>query len=536
MTKLHLILISCCVGFSVCAENTNSTTTDTTDTQIAASGAGLIWIALEVLAFIAAYIIKQTKFKYLQEAGATMLIGVIFGAILRLSSAERLKELVNFKADIFFLILLPPIIFESGYNMQRRSFFQNFGSILGYAVLGTTISTFVIGGLLYVCVIWGLTTTKLELLDCFIWGALISATDPVTVLAIFKELRVDIDLYSNVFGESVLNDAVAIVLYNTIYAFKTQPLNAKTFFLAIASFCYIFLGSLVLGLVIGLLFSLLTKWLNLSKYLALEMSLLVLFAYSSYLIAEIASLSGIAAIMFCGIAMAYYAWENLSPEVRELSSNFFGIWAMLTETLIFGYLGLALFSFDEAFDIGFIICGIVVMLVARAAQVFPISWFVNWIRPKETQISWKYQLFIWYSGLRGGIAFALSLSTPGPIGIAMFSTTLVIIIFTVVVQGGLTVPILIKLGIPIGVNYDEIVAQRNAKYEDKFLQFDNKFLQPFFTNKKYSPPSDHSTQLELSVLEQSRANASALEVSVEHHDEHDPPVVHLEDHETPKSE
>jgi len=116
----------------------------------------------------------------------------------------------------------------------------------------------------------------------------------------------------------------------------------------------------------------------------------------------------------------------------------------------------------------------------------------------------------------------------------MFSTTLVIIIFTVVIQGGATIPLLHYLKIPIGVNYAEVTAARNARYEDKFLQFDNKYLQPFFTNKKYSPPSDANTTLELSVLNQTRPDSASsgtntsLDISVEHPEMG---VVHLEDQE-----
>lgn len=82
-----------------------------------------------------------------------------------------------------------------------------------FALVGTTVACFVTGGLLYAVVLAGLTKNEFTFLECLTWGSMISATDPVTVLAIFKELRVDIDLYSNVFGESVLNDAVAIVLF-----------------------------------------------------------------------------------------------------------------------------------------------------------------------------------------------------------------------------------------------------------------------------------------------------------------------------------
>ncbi|KAL6040413.1 hypothetical protein STEG23_015194, partial [Scotinomys teguina] len=128
---------------------------------------------------------------------------------------EMLRK-VTFDPEVFFNILLPPIIFYAGYSLKRRHFFRNLGSILAYAFLGTAISCFVIGSIMYGCVTLMKVTGQLAgdfyFTDCLLFGAIVSATDPVTVLAIFHELQVDVELYALLFGESVLNDAVAIVL------------------------------------------------------------------------------------------------------------------------------------------------------------------------------------------------------------------------------------------------------------------------------------------------------------------------------------
>ncbi|EMP32574.1 Sodium/hydrogen exchanger 7 [Chelonia mydas] len=123
---------------------------------------------------------------------------------------------VTFDPEVFFNILLPPIIFHAGYSLKKRHFFRNLGSILAYAFLGTAVSCFIIGNLMYGVVklmkLVGQLSDKFYYTDCLFFGAVISATDPVTVLAIFNELHADVDLYALLFGESVLNDAVAIVL------------------------------------------------------------------------------------------------------------------------------------------------------------------------------------------------------------------------------------------------------------------------------------------------------------------------------------
>ena len=110
------------------------------------------------------------------------------------------------------ILLLPPIIFESGYNMEKKSFFKNIGSVLMFSFLGTFIAIFFTSFMFYIC---GLLKVSypFTIKDSFAFGSLISATDPVAVLAIFKEMDADENLYAIVFGESIFNDAIGIVMY-----------------------------------------------------------------------------------------------------------------------------------------------------------------------------------------------------------------------------------------------------------------------------------------------------------------------------------
>ena len=130
-------------------------------------------------------------------------------------AANPIDQKATFDPEIFFNILLPPIIFHAGYSMKKRFFFRNIGAILTFAFIGTTLSTFTVAGCMY-----GITRishlSHFTFLDSLRFGALISATDPVTILAIFTDLHVDVNLYAIVFGESVLNDAVSIVITRTL--------------------------------------------------------------------------------------------------------------------------------------------------------------------------------------------------------------------------------------------------------------------------------------------------------------------------------
>jgi NhaP-type Na+/H+ or K+/H+ antiporter len=246
---------------------------------------------------------------------------------------ERQSAMISvakFDTDLFFLLLLPPIIFEAGYNMQRRKFFANLGAICCYAFIGTAVSAVIIAAFVYYAgqlgTFFGATAADdgFNGLESLIFGSLISATDPVTVLAIFGAMKADLDLYSLVFGESVLNDAVAIVLYRTLDEFNPAKcgdnceVSMGTVTGAVGNFLVIFLGSTAIGVAIGLFSALLYKHTRLyeEEFEALEMVLLILFPYMSWMLAEAMKLSGIVSILFCGIIMAHYTTRNLHPKTE----------------------------------------------------------------------------------------------------------------------------------------------------------------------------------------------------------------------------
>ena len=175
-----------------------------------AAGVGiLLQIMMLVLSFVLGHVLRRHRFYYLPEASASLLIGLIVGGLANISNTEtNIRTWFNFHEEFFFLFLLPPIIFQSGFSLAPKPFFSNFGAIVTFAILGTLIASIVTGVLVY---LGGLTYLmyRLPFVECLMFGALISATDPVTVLSIFQELGTDTNLYALVFGESVLNDAVS---------------------------------------------------------------------------------------------------------------------------------------------------------------------------------------------------------------------------------------------------------------------------------------------------------------------------------------
>ncbi|KAJ6848029.1 uncharacterized protein M6B38_116025 [Iris pallida] len=225
-----------------------------------AAGVGiLLQISMLVLSFVLGHVLRRRKFYYLPEASASLLIGLIVGGLANVSHTENnIRGWFNFHEEFFFLFLLPPIIlypeflFLSGFSLAPKPFFSNFGAIITFAIFGTFIASVVTGVLVYLGGLMFLMY-KLPLVECLMFGALISATDPVTVLSIFQELGTDTNLYALVFGESVLNDAMAISLYRTMSSVRSNASSGQNLFLIVLRFLETFVGSLSSGVGVGTL-------------------------------------------------------------------------------------------------------------------------------------------------------------------------------------------------------------------------------------------------------------------------------------------
>ncbi|ERE65412.1 sodium/hydrogen exchanger 6-like protein [Cricetulus griseus] len=411
---------------------------------------------------------------------------------------EMLRK-VTFDPEVFFNILLPPIIFYAGYSLKRRHFFRNLGSILAYAFLGTAISCFVIGSIMYGCVTLMKVTGQLAgdffFTDCLLFGAIVSATDPVTVLAIFHELQVDVELYALLFGESVLNDAVAIVLSSSIVAYQPAGDNSHTFdvtamFKSIGIFLGIFSGSFAMGAATGVF----TK---LREFQLLETGLFFLMSWSTFLLAEAWGFTGVVAVLFCGITQAHYTYNNLSTESQHRTKQLFELLNFLAENFIFSYMGLTLFTFqNHVFNPTFVVGAFVAIFLGRAANIYPLSLLLNLGR--RSKIGSNFQHMMMFAGLRGAMAFALAIrDTATYARQMMFSTTLLIVFFTVWVFGGGTTAMLSCLHIRVGVDSDQEHLgvpeneRRTTKAESAWLfrmwyNFDHNYLKPLLTHS--GPP------------------------------------------------
>ncbi len=412
----------------------------------------LLLVVVLGLCVMCSYIISKNKFHYLPESAAATLVGFVVGGMARLFYPTKDElDFLSFSPDMFFFLLLPPIIFHAGYTVEKQQFFHNIGTISLFAVFGTIVSTFVVGWLCYVAAYKGLINVSYDdPLESFMFGALISAVDPVATLSIMgsEELNCDRLLYSLVFGESVMNDAVSIVLFHTFLRQHAlhQEFTASTLFSTLLTFSFVTISSIAIGIVIGLSCSFLFKHSDIRLYPKFEISLLFLFAYGSYAFSESIQLSGIMAIFFNGLVLSHYNSYNLSMTSNTTARSILDSFSSISEYFVFAYMGMGVFTgrYTE-FDFFFLILAIIFCCLGRALNIVPCSFMSNLCRRKK--ISGQMQVVMWFAGLRGAIAFALSQSMPGDSKDVYASTTLMIVLFTTLVCGGLTAPLLVAMDV-----------------------------------------------------------------------------------------
>lgn len=291
-------------------------------------------------------------------------------------------------------------------------------------------------------------------------GATLSATDPVTILAIFNSYKVDPKLYTVIFGESILNDAVAIVMFETAQRLHGVA-TIGSWFKGILEFFVVFTLSLVIGVVVGIATALLLKQTYIRRFPRLESCFILLVAYASYLFSNGCHMSGIVSLLFCGITLKHYAYYNMSRRTQLTTKYTFQVLAQLSENFIFIYLGISLPTDNKLrFKPIFILVTTVAICVARWAAVFPLSKIINSVvkyrarrrgLPEHDELPHSYQAMLYWAGLRGAVGVALAANLKGDKAHELQATVLVVVVLTVIVFGGTTAHMLEILGIRTGV-------------------------------------------------------------------------------------
>ncbi|OBZ74679.1 putative Na(+)/H(+) antiporter C15A10.06 [Grifola frondosa] len=383
---------------------------------------------LLVLSLWTSYYLQIKRIRAVHETLVAIFAGMFVGLVVRLAPGTMIREMLTFKHTLFFNLLLPPIILNSGYELKQENFFRNFGSILTFAFLGTFISAVGVGVLVYIYSFLGLESLDVTLIECLTFGSTLSATDPVTILAIFNQYKVDPKLYTVIFGESLLNDAVSIVMYETLTQFHGTEIYVSSLFHGIGIFLLSFSVSMALGVAFGLAMSLLLKHSSLSLYPSIETCLVALSAYTCYFFSNGLSMSGIVSLLFCGITLKHYAYHTMSRRTQRATKYIFSTLAQLSENFIFIYLGLSLFTSPPSsakvtsyFKPLFITITTVAVVFTRYAAVFPLSEAINFFHKhargqRQEELPHSYQMMLFWAGLRGAVGCCACGWTDGTVG------------------------------------------------------------------------------------------------------------------------
>ncbi|ERN16872.1 hypothetical protein AMTR_s00057p00151470 [Amborella trichopoda] len=420
-----------------------------------------LFVALLCMCIVIGHLLEENR--WMNESITALIIGLCSGVIILLTTGGKSSHILVFSEDLFFIYLLPPIIFNAGFQVKKKQFFRNFMTITLFGAVGTLIS-FVIISLGVILLFKKFDMALLDLGDYLAIGAIFSATDSVCTLQVLSQDDTPL-LYSLVFGEGVVNDATSVVLFNAIQNFDLNHIDLRTAFQLIGNFVYLFFTSTLLGAVAGLLSAYIIKKLYFGRHSTdREVALMILMAYLSYALAELFYLSGILTVFFCGIVMSHYTWHNVTESSRVTTKHAFATLSFIAETFIFLYVGMDALDIDKwrvvkssagkSIGLSSMLVGLV--LLGRAAFVFPLSFISNLTRKTpEEKITFRQQVIIWWAGLmRGAVSMALAYNqftrvgyTQLPGNAVMITCTITVVLFSTVLFGMMTQP-LIRLILP----------------------------------------------------------------------------------------
>jgi len=368
-------------------------------------------IELLLIASLVAIVIRRLKVPY------TVAL-VIVGLLITFQS----PVVFELTPELILALFLPPLIFEAAFHLNIRDLQDNIPGILLLAVPGVIISTLVVGGIVS---LGGSLTLPVAL----VFGSLIAATDPISVVALFRALGIPKRLTVIIEGESLLNDGTAIVVFNLMLAAAlTSRFNLVD---GIADFLRVSVGGALTGLLLGWLISRLIA--RVDDYLV-ETTLTTVLAFGSYLLAEQMHFSGVLAVAAAGLVNGNIGPQGMSPTTRIVLFNFWEFIAFLANSLVFLLIGMEVNIPSLLLVWQPVLWAILAVLIARIVVVYGIGWIVRRLA-EPIPASWQHVLN--WGGLRGAICLALALSLPSTLGSdreLLRAMAFGVVLFTLLVQ------------------------------------------------------------------------------------------------------
>lgn len=424
-------------------------------------------LILLLVACLGAVTLKRLNFPY---TIGLVIIGLGLGLLSQAGLPLETLNALELSPDLILYIFVPPLIFESALNLDNRVLLKTLTPALILAGPGLLVSALIVGGSLA----W---LTPLSFGGALLFGALISATDPVAVIALFKELGVPKRLTMLVEGESMLNDATAIVMFDLVFAaIAAHEFGIDTVEQASVNVFVVLGGGLVIGAVIATIMGYSIAQARQNPLIQTTVTIIV--AYAAFIAANyFFHVSGVISVMMAGIVVGRYAEHRLSPEIRQYLLEFWEYAAFIANSLIFLLVGITTAGFIFKLQISSIglwqavAWAIVMAIAARAVVVFGLTPLSNLIQRNSEPISWRYQAVAFWGGLRGAVALALALSLPNafPNRELIIAMTLGVAIFTIIISGTTTSTVIhmLKLDDPpildsLGTAQATVLAKREA--------------------------------------------------------------------------
>ncbi|MDD2908970.1 MAG: cation:proton antiporter [Candidatus Gracilibacteria bacterium] len=362
-------------------------------------------------------IAKKTKLPY------TILLVIAGFLLIPLSKIGFLHFLVEFKLtpEMLFFVFLPILIFESGYNMGYRQLIKNWKSIGSLAIFGLLISTFLIGYTLNL--VFRLIGLDIPLEVTMLFGAIISSTDPVAVLSLFKQFGAPRRLVLIFEGESLFNDGTALALFLVMLAvIKSGVITTGTLGVGFATFLCMLFGGIIFGGAMGFGFSKLIEKVKGNENLEIAFTMIV--AHMTFILSEIISefvkvgnfeikISGVIATALASIVVGNYGRYKISHKVEEYMESFWGFVAFVANSLVFMLMGTMFLSLNVnlADFILPIIITILIVIIARGISIYlPIN-ILNYTKLEE-KIPPSWQHLLAWGSLRGALALMMVLMIP----------------------------------------------------------------------------------------------------------------------------
>lgn len=440
----------------------------------------------------------------------TVLLVIVGSLLVPLSHIELFSFITSFELtpELLFFVFLPILIFESAYNMNIRHVTENIYSIGSLAIVGLLISTLFVG--LAGHYAFELAGFPVPMLALLLFGAIISATDPVAVLALFKEYGAPQRLTLIFEGESLFNDATGFAAFLVILDLMTHGYHgSESAINALLSFSIMLGGGIVFGLIMGFLFAKLIEKVHGNEHLEITLTLLV--AHFTFILTEVISehfviaghqirLSSIIATLIASMVIGNFGRYKMSADVEEYMEKFWGYFAFVTNSLVFILMGL-LFA-DLAIDLNIalmpILLAIAVVVVGRALSVYPVLWTLNLTANKVRPIPRNWMHLLAWGSLRGSLAVIMVLLIPDDLTLPgwtfsfsvkdfVSAVTIGSIYFTLLVKATTIGKVMHALGIDALTGMEQVGYHKSkAQIYDKSLQkLDDLLENQQLTQKQY---------------------------------------------------